>query len=125
MTVSVGVGVADQSVNTFLNSSLQTGITVMIAFDLHHAKQIPRVDCSDQKKIQLTVDGNGNALAQDIAVAALERRDLAQLVELAVVIAHAFRGLGVDDVELEVVGLGDGEQGGRAWVALLSLLHQH
>lgn len=67
---------------------------------------------------RLTVDGDGNALAQDVAVGALEGRDLAELVEQAVVIADALGGLGVDLLDLEVVGLGDGEDGRRARVAL-------
>lgn len=68
----------------------------------------------------LTVDGNGHALHQHIAIRALKRRDLAELVQLAVVIADALGRLCVHKVELETVGLGDGEDGGGARVALQS-----
>ena len=66
----------------------------------------------------LTVDGNSDALAQNVAIAALERGNLAQLVELAVVIADALGWLGVHHVEFDVVGFGHSEEGGCAWVAL-------
>jgi len=66
----------------------------------------------------LTVNGNGDALAQDVAIGALEGGHLAELVELAVVIADALGRLGVHEVELETVGFGDGEDGSGAWVAL-------
>ena len=67
----------------------------------------------------LTVDGNGHALAQDVAISALERGDLAELVQLAVVVADALGRLGVDLLELDVVGLGDSVDGRGAGVALL------
>lgn len=68
--------------------------------------------------MRLTVDGNSHGLSQDVAVSALESWDLAQLVELAVVIANALCRLGVDDFNVEVVGLCDGEEGGGAGVTL-------
>ena len=67
---------------------------------------------------ELTVDGNGHGLGQDVAVGALESRDLAQLVELAVVIGDVGAWLGLDKLEVKTVGLGDGEDGGGARVAL-------
>ena len=67
----------------------------------------------------LTVDGNGHALGQDVAIGALESRDLAELVQLAVVVANALGRLGVDLLELDVVGLGDSVDGRGAGVALL------
>lgn len=78
-------------------------------------EHVPR---NDYEIGRLTVDGNGDALDQDVAVGALEGGHLAELVELAVVIADALGRLGVDDVELEVVGLGHGEDGGGARVTL-------
>lgn len=69
----------------------------------------------------LTVDSNGHGLSQDIAVGALEGRDLAQLVELLVVIADALGRFGVHDLEVDVVGLCDSEDGGGARVALKKL----
>lgn len=54
-----------------------------------------------------------------VAIAAYERRDLAQLIDLlAVFIRHTLDGIGVDQIDFEIVGLGDGEEGGGAWVAL-------
>lgn len=66
---------------------------------------------------RLTVDGNGDALAQDVAILALESWDLAELVDLPVVVAD-FARLGVHQLEVEAVGLGNSENGGGAWVAL-------
>lgn len=68
--------------------------------------------------VALTVDCNGNALAENVAIVALERGNLAQLVQLAVVGTDTLRRLSVDEIEFDVVGLGDGEEGGCAWVAL-------
>ena len=64
----------------------------------------------DTTTILLTVDSNSNSLVQDIAVAAYEGWDLAQLVDLAVVIIDAFAGdwAGLYKVDLEVVGFCDG-----------------
>ena len=72
----------------------------------------------------LTVDGNGHGLSQDVAVSALEGRDLAQLVELLVVIADTLGWLGVDNLEVETIGLCDSEDGGGARVALKNLLSE-
>jgi len=65
-----------------------------------------------------TVDGNGNALAQDVAIGALKGWDLAELVEKAVVVRDTLGWLGVDDVEVELVCLGDSEEGSGARVVL-------
>ena len=69
--------------------------------------------------VALTVDCNSNALADDVAIVALERGNLAQLVQLAVVVADTLGRLGVHEIEFDVVGLGDSEEGGCAWIALL------
>ncbi len=71
-------------------------------------------------EVVLTVDCNSNALADNVAIAALERGDLAQLVQLAVVVADTLGRLGVHEIEFDVVGLGDGEEDSCAWVALSS-----
>jgi len=71
---------------------------------------------------QLTVDSNSHALGEYIAVGTLEGGNFAELVELLVVFAHSLRGLSVHLLKLEAVGLGDGEDGGRAWVALQHVL---
>lgn len=68
--------------------------------------------------VQLTVDSNSNSLAQDVTVSALEGRDLAKLVELLVVFADALGRLGVHKLEVDVVGLGDCEDGSGARVVL-------
>ena len=77
---------------------------------------------------RLTVDGNGHGLGEDIAIGALEGWDLAQAVQLLVVVANALGWLGVDQLDVEVVGLRDGEESGGARVALsrnthVSLIH--
>ena len=78
----------------------------------------PAPDVSIERRERLTVDGDGDTLGQNAAIRALESRYPAQLVELAVVIADAFRRLSVHDVELEVVGFGDGEEYRRSRVTL-------
>jgi hypothetical protein len=55
--------------------------------------------------IQHTVDSNGNAFAEDIAICALEGGDFAQLVEQQVVSRHSFLWNCLDNLELELVGL--------------------
>ena len=67
---------------------------------------------------RLTVDGNGHGLGEDVAILALESWDLSKPVELLVVVADALGWLGGHDLEVDVVGLGDGENGGGAWVTL-------
>lgn len=74
--------------------------------------------CCTPDIARLTVDGDGHALGQNIAVGALESRNLAELVELQVVGADALAGLGVDALQLQAIGLGDGEDGGGARVLL-------
>lgn len=66
----------------------------------------------------LTVDGNGHGLGQDVAILALEGGNLAQLVELEVFGADALGWLSLDELEVEAVGLCDGENGGGTGVAL-------
>ena len=86
---------------------------------VHHCKRRDEICRWDGRRMRgHTVDGDGHALVEHIAVSALEGGDLAELVEEAVVVAHALRWLGVDLLELEAVGLGDGEDGGRARVVL-------
>jgi len=67
---------------------------------------------------QRTVDGNGNALGEDVAVGTLEGRDLAELVELEVLSLDTLGRLGVNNVKVEAVGLCDGQQGGGTGVTL-------
>lgn len=92
----------------------------MIVYDLHHFGLLfPRLYVRpDKESLRLTVDGDGNALAQDVAVSALESGDLAELVQLAVVVRDALGRLSVNLLKLEVVGLGDGIDGRGARVLL-------
>lgn len=68
---------------------------------------------------RLTVDGDCHGFSQNVTVGALESWDLAQLVELAVVVGD-IAGLGGHELDVEVVGFGDGEEGGGASIALCS-----
>jgi len=65
-----------------------------------------------------TVNGNGNALAENVAICTLEGRDLAELVEFAVVLRDTLGWLGVDNFEVELVCFGDSEEGSGARVVL-------
>ena len=60
---------------------------------------------------RLTVDRNSNALGQDVAIAAHERRDLAKLIQELVIVVYTnvLVWNGLDKVELYVVCVGDGE----------------
>lgn len=66
----------------------------------------------------LTVDGNGHALSQDVAISAFKCGHLAELVELLVVLRHAVCRLKVHNVEVKVVGLGHSKDGRGARIAL-------
>lgn len=65
----------------------------------------------------LTVDGNGNALGESEAILANEGRNLAETVGLEV-LNGSVALLGLNDVELDVVGLSDRADGGRTAVVL-------
>lgn len=69
----------------------------------------------------LTVDSDGNGLRENEAVGALEGGDLAELVELQVLLRDALGGLGGDELDIEAVLLGDGEERGGARVTLRGL----
>jgi hypothetical protein len=64
-----------------------------------------------------TVDSNGHALAQDVAIGTLESWDLAKLVEEQVV--GTWRGVDFDNIEVKIVCLCNCENGGAADIALL------
>lgn len=66
----------------------------------------------------LTVDGNGHALVEDVAILTLEGGDLAQLVELQV-LGGGLGGVNLDDLEIKTVGLSNRLDGGAAGVRLL------
>ena len=67
---------------------------------------------------QLTVDGNGDGLAEDEAVGTLEGGDLAELVELQILGRDAIGGHSLDELEVKTVLLRNGEQRSGARVAL-------
>lgn len=69
---------------------------------------------------RLTVDGNGHAFVEDETILTLKGRDLAQLVELQVV-GGGVGDINLDNVEVEVVGLRDCADGGRARVLLVGV----
>lgn len=66
---------------------------------------------------QPTVDGDGHALVQDVAILTLEGGDLAELVELQVVGGGA-GGVNLDDLEVDIVGLSHGANGRGTRVVL-------
>ncbi|KAH8637504.1 Gst,Glutathione S-transferase [Alternaria alternata] len=70
--------------------------------------------------VALTVDSNGDALREDKAVSALECRDLAELVELQVVLRDTLGRLGVDELDVETILLRDGQERGGTRVTLLA-----
>lgn len=65
-----------------------------------------------------TVDGNGNALVENIAVSADEGWDLAELVQLQVLRRDTFSWLGLNNIEFDVIGLCNSTNGGGAGVTL-------
>jgi len=65
-----------------------------------------------------TVDGNGNALGENVVVSALKGWDLSETVDLAVVIGDTLAWLGVNNLEVELVGLGDSKDSGGTGVTL-------
>lgn len=70
------------------------------------------------RKASLTVHSDGNALSEDEAILADEGGNLAERVELQVLGGGAARR-DIDDLELEVVGLGHSLDGSGAGVTLL------
>lgn len=85
---------------------------------LKHAVDAAASKGENRREMPRTVDGDSNALGEEVAVAALKSRDAAQFVELAVVVRDTLARVGVDKLDVEVVGLRDGEQRHGARVAL-------
>lgn len=52
-----------------------------------------------------TIDSDGNGLVEGEAVSTNESWDFAELVDLEVILRDSLSWLGLDDVELDVVGL--------------------
>ena len=58
------------------------------------------------KRILHTIDCNGNALMECIAISANKGRDLAELVDLEIFGGDSLGGLSLDDFQLKVVCFG-------------------
>ena len=73
-----------------------------------------------------TVDSNGNGLGQSEAIGALKGRDLAQGAELDVLCRAVERGVGIgiglDQIQSQVVALRSDQDGNGARVVLLMLV---
>jgi len=97
---------------------IKTGITEKVFSSLHRelAKERPQMG-ANRSEIR-TVDGNGDALVKGVAVSTNESRDLAQLVDLEVLGGDTFGWLGLNDLNVDVVGLCDSTDGRGARVTL-------
>jgi hypothetical protein len=80
--------------------------------DIHH-----RVGML-QSGAALTIDGDGDALGQHVAIGAHKSGDFGERIEFAVVVARFLGRWDGLKVQVEVIGLGDGEDGGRPRVVL-------
>lgn len=66
-----------------------------------------------------TVDGNGDTLCQFVAVCTNKGRHVPQLIDLQILgIKGPFCAVCVNNLEVELVGLGYSSNGYGAWVAL-------
>lgn len=65
-----------------------------------------------------TVDSNGNALVESVTIGTDEGWDLAELVDLEVLGRDTLCRLSLNDLDLDVVGLGHSANGGGAGVTL-------
>ena len=106
-----------QSVNDFNRYVVQTGITCIT----HHWKG----KFSGRFKGSCTVDSNGDAFGQDIAIGANKSWNLSEFVELKVVVRGLGSSLGLDEIKLEVVCLGHDFDGGGAGIVLRKFRHKH
>jgi hypothetical protein len=66
----------------------------------------------------LTIDGDGDAFVESVTIGADKGWDLPKLVDLEVLGGDAFRRLGLNDLEINAVGLGNCTNSSGAWVAL-------
>lgn len=80
-----------------------------------------RCDERDTRQWPRTVDGDGDGLGESVAIAADKGRDLSQLVVLQNLRARVI-GIDLDSLELEAVGLRNGEDGRGAGVELCDKL---
>ena len=98
----------------YLNSSLQTGITV-IDNVFHHEKGSSNLAlCQD---VRHTVDGNSNTFSQNVAICADEARDHPKLVGFVIFLWY-FPRHSINDLEVKFVCFGNCANGSGTWVAL-------
>ncbi len=69
----------------------------------------------------LTVDRNGNSLREDEAISTDKGWDLAEWVDLEELSIDTVDDIGIDNLEIDVVGDSDGLDGDAAWVALVGV----
>lgn len=60
-----------------------------------------------REQVIRTVNGNSDALSENVAILTDEGRDLAELVDLEILSRNTFSWLSLDDLEVDVVGLGN------------------
>jgi hypothetical protein len=107
-------------VNTVSTGNFQTGITVKHKEIIIICKENMPQTAGMTHGNFLTVYGNGHAFGEDEAISTHESRHSAKLVEETIVIRDTFCGFGMDDLDVEVVLFGNGQQGRRARVTLKS-----
>ena len=65
-----------------------------------------------------TVNHNGNTFCEFIAVGANKGRDSAKRIDLQVVLREVVVRIRLNDLEFQIVGLGDSENGSSACITL-------
>jgi hypothetical protein len=101
-----------------IHMKFKTGITVDY---ISSWQQVEKWGCGVEKFSKIkkrTVDGNGNGLVENVAISTDEGWDLAETVVLEVLSIDALGWLNVDDLKIDVVGLGHSPDGSRARVGL-------
>lgn len=78
----------------------------------------PQVESPVEKKTLHTVDSDGNALVESVSISTDESWDLAETVELQVLSRDTLGRLGLNNLEVDIVGLCDSADGGGAGVTL-------
>ena len=97
-----------------LNSSLQTGITVFenVLIMYRRVRRGPR-------RWEQTVYSNGNALGQFVSICPHKRWYSTELVELQILGTEGpFGNVGVNDLQVKLICLGDGSNGCGATIVL-------
>ena len=71
---------------------------------------------------QLTVDGNGNGLVENISISSNKSWNFSESVELQIFGINSLLGLGMDNLEVDIVGLCNCENCSAASIALNDVL---